>query len=221
MPALSTWNTPTVSPRPERLVGLRVVERQGREVDLDALAPDQIDGGAQHGQRLEAEEVELHQARLLDPFHVVLGHAHAGLRIAVERHQLLERPVADDDAGGVGRGVAVQALELLRDGEHARDDRLLGDRRLELRLALDRLVQRDRVGRVLRHELGELVDLAVGHFEHAADVAHDAAGQERAEGDDLRDLLLAVALLHVLDDALAPVDAEVDVEVRHRHALRD
>ena len=32
-------------------------------------------------------------------------------------------------------------------------------------------------------------------------------------------LLLAVALLHVVDDSLAPVDAEVDVEIRHRHAL--
>ena len=46
-----------------------------------------------------------------------------------------------------------------------------------------------------------------------------AAGQQRSEGDDLRDLLLAVALLHVLDDALAPLDAEIDVEVRHRDAF--
>ena len=91
--------------------------------------------------------------------------------------------------------------------------------RLQLRLAFDRLLQGDRVGRVLRHQLGELVDLAVRHFEHAADVAHHAARQQRAEGDDLRDLLLAIALLHVLDDALAPVDAEVDVEVGHRDAF--
>ena len=131
-------------------------------------AADEVDRRAQHGQGLQAEEVELHEARLLDPFHVELGHPHAGLRVAVERHQLLERPVADHDAGGVGRGVAVQPLELLGDVEHARDDRLLGDRRLQLRLALDRLLQGHRVGRVLRHELGELVDLAVGHFEHAA-----------------------------------------------------
>ena len=82
--------------------------------------------------------------------------------------------------------------------EHARDDRLLGDRRLQLRLALDRLREGDGIGRVLRHELRQLVDLAVGHFEHAADVAHDAAGEQRAEGDDLRDLVLAVALLHVV-----------------------
>src|SRR4029078_10982072 len=51
-------------------------------------------------------------------------------------------------------------------------------------------------------------------------VAHHAAGKQRAEGDDLRDLLFAVALLHVFDDALAPLDAEVDIEIRHPQAFR-
>ena len=43
---------------------------------------------------------------------------------------------------------------------------------------------------------------------------------KRAEGDDLRDLIAAVALLHVSDDFVAAVLAEVDVEVGHRHAFR-
>ena len=73
--------------------------------------------------------------------------------------------------------------------------------------------------RILRHQLAQLVDLAVGHFQHAADVAQHAARLQRAEGDDLRDLIAAVALLHVADHLVAPVLAEVDVEVRHRHAL--
>ena len=72
---------------------------------------------------------------------------------------------------------------------------------------------------ILRHELAELVDLAVGHFQHAADVAQHAARLQGAEGDDLRHLVAAVALLHVADHLVAPVLAEVDVEVRHRHAL--
>ena len=33
-------------------------------------------------------------------------------RIAIERHQLDQRPVGDDHAGGMGRGVAVEAFEL-------------------------------------------------------------------------------------------------------------
>ena len=131
--------------------------------------------GLQHGQRLQAEEVELHQPGLLDPFHVELGDRHVGLRIAVERHQLGQRPVADHDAGGVGRGVAVQALELLRDVEGALDHRIAVALGLQARLAVDRLGERDRARRVLRHQLAELVDLAVGHLQHAADVAQHAA----------------------------------------------
>ena len=131
--------------------------------------------GLQHGQRLQAEEVELHQARLLDPFHVELGHRHVGFRIAVERHQFGERPVADDDAGGVRRGVAIEALELERDVEGALDDRIAVALGLQARLAVDGLGERHRRGRILRHELAQLVDLAVGHFQHAADVAQHAA----------------------------------------------
>ena len=81
------------------------------EIDVDAAAAlDQRHGLLQHGQRLEAEEVELHQARRLHQLPVELGDGEARLGIAVERHQLVERPVADHHAGGVRRGVAVEAL---------------------------------------------------------------------------------------------------------------
>ncbi len=56
-------------------------------------------------------------------------------------------------------------------------------------------------------------------MQHAADVAQHAARLQRAEGDDLRHAVAAVALLHVIDDLVAPVLAEVDVEVGHRHPL--
>ncbi len=92
-------------------------------------------------------------------------------------------------------------------------------RRLQPRLVVDRRCERDRRGRILRHQLVKLVDLPVGHLQHAADVAQHAARLQRAEGDDLRDLVAAVALLHVADHLVAPVLAEVDVEVRHRHAF--
>ena len=171
-------------------------------------------------QRLEAEEVELHQAGRLDPFHVELGHRHVRLRIAVERHQLVERPVADHDAGGMGRGVAGQAFQFTGNREGAFDGRIAVGFGLQLRLIFDRLGQGDRRGRVLRHHFAQLVDLAVRHLQHAADVAQHAARLQRSEGDDLRHLIAAVALLHVMDHLFAPVLAEVDVEVGHRHAFR-
>src|SRR6185437_1953069 len=53
-----------------------------------------------------------------------------------------------------------------------------------------------------------------------ADIAQYAACLQRAEGNDLCDLLAAIAFLHITDDLVAAVLAEIDIEVRHRHALR-
>jgi hypothetical protein len=113
-----------------------------------------------------------------------------------------------------------QTLKALRDVESARDHRILVSEGLQLRLALDGLRQSHRRCRILRHQLGEPVYLPVRHLQHAADVAQHAARLQRPEGDDLPDLLAAVALLHVTDHLAAAVLTEVDVEVRHRHAFR-
>ena len=115
--------------------------------------------------------------------------------------------------------MAGEPLELLRDVEGAPRHRIAIALGLQARLVVDGALERDRVRRILRHELAELVDLAVGHLQHAADVAQDAARLQGAEGDDLRHLLAAVFLLHVVDHFVAAVLAEVDVEVRHRDAL--
>ncbi|MBA7479439.1 hypothetical protein ES707_14873 [subsurface metagenome] len=72
----------------------------------------------------------------------------------------------------------------------------------------------------MRNQFCQFVDLPIRHLQHAADVAQHAARLQRTEGDDLGDLVAAVALLHIGDHLAAPVLAEVDVEVRHRHPLR-
>ena len=57
------------------------------------------------------------------------------------------------------------------------------------------------------------------HVEHAADVFDRRARAQRAERDDLRHLLAAVLLGHVLDHFAAAVHAEVDVDIGHADAL--
>ena len=204
----------------EHCVAFGVVERNAQKIEIDAASGDEIYRRLQNSERRQAEEVEFHQSRLLDPFHVELGDRQLRFRIAIHRHQFGERPVADHDAGRMRRGVAVQPFELHRDVEGALHHRLGIARGLQARLLGNRLRQRHGRRRIVRHQLGELVDLPVGHFEHAADVAQHAARLQRSEGDDLRDLIAAVAALHVVDHLVAPLLAEVDVEVRHRHALR-
>ena len=68
-------------------------------------------------------------------------------------------------------------------------------------------------------QLGQAVDLTVGHLQDAADVAEHGARLQRAEGDDLGHPFGAVLLLDVADHLVAPVLAEVDVEIGHRHAI--
>ena len=68
-------------------------------------------------------------------------------------------------------------------------------------------------------ELGEPVDMAVTHLQHAPRVLEHGARLEAPEGDDLRHPVAAVFLLDVGDDLVAPRFAEVDVEVGHRHAF--
>ena len=70
MPSDSSWNTPLASPRCKQLVGLRVVERQLVQVDLDAARLlDQLDGVVEQRQRAQAEEVHLEQADLFQVAH--------------------------------------------------------------------------------------------------------------------------------------------------------
>ena len=202
------------------LEALTVVEGERGEIDVDvAPALDEIDGLLEHRERLQAEEVELHEPRGLDHLPVVLGDWRIRLRIARQRHQLLERPVGDHHAGSMRGGVAIEAFELLGDLQQARDHRLAVALLLQLRLAVDGFRQRDGIGGVVRHQLAQPVDLSVRHLQHAADVAEHRARLQLAVRDDLRHAVVPVLIRHVADHLVAAVLAEVDVEVGHRYAL--
>ena len=74
--------------------------------------------------------------------------------------------------------------------------------------------------RVIGHQFGDTVHLAIGHAEHPADIAQHGARLQLPEGDDLRHPVTAVLLLDIADHLVTPLLAEIDVEIRHRHALR-
>ncbi len=62
--------------------------------------------------------------------------------------------------------------------------------------------------------------MAIAHAQHATHVAQRSLGGHGAEGGDLRNGVAAIAVLDVVDDAVAVALAEVDVEVGHGHPLR-
>ncbi len=84
-----------------------VIERDAQKIDLDVTPFEKFDRTLQNRQRFQAEEVEFHQPRRFHPLHVELGRRDIRLRIAIKWNEFAQRPVADHDASGVGRSVAV------------------------------------------------------------------------------------------------------------------
>ena len=216
----------------EHLVGLCVVERDRRHVDLDvARALDDRHRVLDHVEVAKAQEVHLQEADLLDRAHRVLGHdlvlalrppalavraVGAAVLGELKRHDLVERAVRDHHRGGVDRVVADDAFEALRDVHDPLRVRAGVDLAAQVGVRLQALLEagaaaHDRLG----DELCEAVARAVVVAEDPRCVAGCGARSHLAEGDDLRDGLAAVLLLDVADHALAPADREVDVDVRH------
>ena len=211
-----------------------VVERQLADVErslagLRTTLVDRLDRPVDDGQRAQAEEVELDQTDLLDIVLVELGDHAVAAGFAVERRVVGQRSRRDDDAAGMLAGVAGQVLELEGEVDEVVHGVVglvefpeLGDhavRFLARFFAAAEDVAEAQIERPHRNQLGDAVDLAIRHAEHASAVAQHGLGRHRAEGDDLADMVAPVFRRHVLDHAVALVHAEVDVEVRHRHAF--
>ena len=187
----------------EHLVGLAIVE--GNRGDLE-VAADERDRLVDHVEVPQAEEVDLQEAQVDDVAHRELGHDLLVGALLLERHDVGQRPVGDDDAGGVDRVGADEALE--RPGEvddlaHQRVGVVGGP---ELLARLQAVVEVDL--RAFGDQLRDPVDRAVGDLEHAAGVADGGARHHRPEGDDLGDAVAAVLLGDVVDHPVAAATAK-------------
>ena len=201
----------------EQVVGLRVVQRQMINVNFNAVrALDHFAGVADDGERLQPEEIHLQQAEVADGIHRVLRDQRAAV-VLLERQQVHQRLVADDDAGGVDGGVAREVFENERGVDQFARDLLGFVGLLEFRRLFERLFERHL--QVERNHLGQPVAFAVAQTHHAADVAHNRFGAHGAEGDDLRDGVAAVFFADIFNDVGAPVVGEIDVNVRRIDAL--
>ena len=203
----------------QHFIGFDIINRDGRNIERYMPLLQQFDGCLDHGQGFETQKVEFDQTRRFHPFHVELGDRHIGFRIAIERDNLFQRPVTDHDPRRMGGGMAMQPFEIASDIEHARDRRILFRRHPQARLALDCLFKGDGIGRILRNQFGELIHLPIRQLQNTPDIAHDTARLQGAEGDDLRDTIMAIAILHITDHLVAPLLTEIDIEVGHGHAF--
>ena len=200
----------------EHFIGRGVAHVQLFDGEIRRVAADHLLRVRDDREVAQTEKVHFEQTQLLDRDHRELRY-HL-VAVARERNIGIDRVFGDDDAGGVGRGVSRHALELAR-----RVDQLAHLRRavihfFQLRVDRERLL--DGHVQLVRHLLGDRVHVVVRDVERTADVADRAARSHRAEGDDLRDTVFAVLPRDVLDDLGTADVAEVDVDIRHRDALR-
>jgi len=216
----------------ENPVCARILERQRfqrqRRRGIEALHVAQRP--VEDGQRGEPEKIEFDEPHRLHVFHVELAHHAVGARRRVKRAKFGELARRDQHPARMHADVARETLQLLREREQLAHLLLVLLALVDLRLHLariDRLLvrgvgappERHVLAGLERHELGDLVAEVVAEIEHAPDIAHHRLRRHGAEGDDLRHAVGAVLGAHVLDHAVAAVLAEIDVEVRHRHAL--
>src|SRR5207244_8350519 len=126
-------------------------------------AIEERDGALDDGERAQTQEIELHEPRRLDVVLVELRKHGSARGVAVERREIGERRRGDHHAAGVHAGVAGEPLERARQVDEISDLVLALIEALELRLALERGIERD--AELEGNELGDAVDVAVGHAE--------------------------------------------------------
>ena len=210
-PALDLEDPDRVGPAQQ--VVDRALLGQLPEVDLDPVeVAHQVDHAVQRLEHAEAEQVELHQPDGGAVVLVPLQHAAPGHAPPLHRADLDHRPVAQHHAGRVDAEVARPVEHLGRQLGHQRRHAAT------LRLRTDRFVHRGgrrRPPPVPGVDAGRPgVHLLGGEAERLADVAHGRARPVRDDVGHLRRVAAAVALVHVLDDLLAPLRLDVHVDVR-------
>ncbi len=114
--------------------------------------------------------------------------------------------------------MACQPLKSQSDVEQLLDLGILVDEFAQFGLLLEGLIE----GNVkhARDEFGDFIHLAIRDAHGAPDITQHPFSRHGAEGNDLGDVGGAVLAPHILDDFLAAVNAEIDIDIRHRNTFR-
>ena len=183
------------------------------------------------------EEVHLQQAEVLHAAHVELGddgrllRVGAGLGLALDGQVVGERLGADHHRRRVYGVLTDEALEPAGDIHHLAHLVVGGVHGAQfggggvpvgvLVVAFETGAQRGVAPHdERRHGLGDAVAQRVLLAEHSGRIAHCCPRLDGGEGDDLRDVVVAVLLGGVTDHLVAVAVIEVDVDVGHRNARR-
>ncbi len=135
-----------------------------------------------------------------------------------DRHIIRQRMARYHDAGRMRRRMARQPLNFAGQIDKAFDIRIALIGLTEVRGLLQSLVERD--FQLIGYELGNFRNFGIRQIEYAADIADGTFRGHCAKRDNLSDMVVAIALLDIVDDLAALDIVEIDIDIRHRHAFR-
>ncbi len=195
-------------------VGRRILGRDRGQVEGHSLVlGQQIEAALHAGEHPERQHIHLHELEDVDVVLVPLDDLavdHAG---GLDRHEVVEPVIGENEAAWMLRQVPGRALELLRKFER-QPQSAIGEVEIEFAGAclVDALAVTPDLG---GKQLGEVL----GQAERLADIADGALGviahHRRAQGA----VVAAVGLVDPLHDDLAPLMLEVDIDIRRLVAL--
>ena len=206
---LSTWKTPTLSPR----CSIRHTAGSSRGMSARSAIGNprrlqQRKTLADAGEHAQRQHIDLHDAERVDVVLVPFDEDAVGHGGGADRHRLDQPAARQHEAADMLRQVARKADQLARQRDGAAQQRIGG---VEADLAQPVIgpkfvaggpaLRRQRRRRVLRQS-HHLADFADRHFRAVVD---------HGRGD--RGAVAAVAVVDVLDDFLAPLVLEIDVDV--------
>ena len=175
---------------------------------------DQAQTAVEHGEHAEAQQVDLDDAQTRQ---VVLVPGHHGAVLhgrGLHGHEVRERRAGDDHAAHVDGQMSRQPAQPGDELDQVRHARVASEaapsrRQLALHVRIEAPVD----------ALGQAVHFGAGEAQGLAHVAH---GRTRAPGDGLGGqgrVVTPVATVDVLQDTLAVLVGDVEVDVRHFAAL--
>ncbi len=203
----------------QRAIYRGIVGRQVGEIDLFAvMLADQVERILDHRHHAETQQIDFNDAHVGAVVFIPLHDHTAGHGGRLERHNGIELPLADHHAARVLAQVARQVLHSQIQLEKFADARVAQIQAGIAELALGRVFRIFPFPRA--HQAGELLDRCdlepqrLAHLarRRTAAIRDDVGGHGRAQ--------LAVAIVDVLDDALALVARrQVDIDIRPLAAL--
>ena len=168
-----------------------------------------LEGFADAGQHTECQNIDLQKPKRGDVVLVPFDESAVGHRRVADGHDFDQRPARQDKPADVLREMTRKAHQLLREIQHGSKQRIVG---IEACFAYV-LFWQSAAGTRAPHHTGQRRNRIFRQPHRLAGIAHSRAGTIADDGCGEAGAITAVAGVDVLNDFLAPLMLEIDVDV--------